>query len=182
MRMPYQRMITGPTWKAMAPGEVMTKASTAGRIARGCQGSVDRDGWRVGFLAKGQEAVQVRNVRTPRDRNHDTTGAPGTQADQFARPHEEPQDIVRMVLERVGGIVSASDDSPMTAPVRFDASADELDGVLLDDAALPPLERDRSLVLAARAVLREQRGPGVRVRIDNYHGLTAPQPNRVAGA
>src|SRR5262252_8475514 len=37
MRMPYQRITTGPTWNAIAPGELMTRGSTERRISRGTE-------------------------------------------------------------------------------------------------------------------------------------------------
>src|SRR5215471_16653340 len=35
--MPYQRITTGPTWNAIAPGELMTRGSTERRISRGTE-------------------------------------------------------------------------------------------------------------------------------------------------
>lgn len=35
MRMPYQRMTIGPSWNAIAPGELITRGSTPRRITRG---------------------------------------------------------------------------------------------------------------------------------------------------
>src|SRR5207253_5398269 len=119
-------------------------------------------------------------VFASRKREGHTMGAARAQPDEAPRPDEEPQDVVRVIRERVGGIVAPGDDPPMSATVRLDAAPNELLRILLHDAPLPGLEDDRPLVLASSAVLREQRGRRVRVGIDDRDGLTATKPNGMA--
>src|SRR3989449_1985214 len=86
-----------------------------------------------------------------------------------------------MIRERVCRIVATRDEAPVAAAVRFDTSTDKLGGMLLHDAPLPRLEHHWSQMLPARAVLRKQHWPGVRIRVDDRDDAPPADPDRAAG-
>src|SRR3989338_5537190 len=189
MRMPYQRMTRGPIWKATAPGELNIGARIAcwcwwndsdphGAVARHC---LAQGGVHVLRTVASEDAVEPGDVRTARDRDDDAVRPPRTHADQSARPGEQPKDVLRVVRERVGGIVSTRRNAPMSAAVRLDASADKFGRMLLHDAPLPRLQNDRPQVLPTGTVLREEDRPRVRVGVHDHDDATPAISHWVAG-
>jgi hypothetical protein len=93
------------------------------------------------------------------------------------------EDVEGLVAEDVAGVLVALELPGDTAagPVRHatavgvEQATQEWPGVLVDDALLPFLERDRPRVLGAGPVLRKEAGPMDRVALDVSAAGALPQ-------
>src|SRR5262249_46010183 len=117
MRMPYQRITIGPTWNAIAPGELMTRGSTERRISRGSKRTGTADARLLGVRGP-KELVQHRHIGASGERDDHPIGSAGAESDQAARPDKDLQDVRRVVREGIGRIVASSaHDATVSAAV-----------------------------------------------------------------
>src|SRR5262250_643949 len=118
MRMPYQRITTGPTWNAIAPGELMTRGSTERRISRGYEDTGTPDARLLALLGS-ERFVQHRHVDASSERDRDPVGSAWPESDQAGRPDVDLQDVRRVVREGIRRIVAPAHDATLSGARAF---------------------------------------------------------------
>src|SRR5215831_6717538 len=173
--MPYQRITTGPTWNAIAPGELMTRGSTERRISRGYEETGTPDARLLALLGS-EKLVQRRHVDASSERDRDPVGSAWPESDQAARPDEDLQDDRRVVRECIRRIVAPAHDATVSAAIGFDAALEKLRGMLLHDAALPGFEDDRALVLSSAPCCGNSEGQALAYALTILTAVAAQPP------